>query len=387
MDDKNCLSDTCGMDESMHSELLRALWAGLCGQQEQTRRAVERLAKAFESGAPDLAARCRRLLTQAVPAGQPLREAAGFRATPAWSSMTDKDSRLNLLLIEPIPKLAVEPRWDPSVVDTLNRLITERRMRKELAAKKLTPTRTALFVGAPGQGKTLAARLLARQLGVPLHTVNLAAVVSSYLGRTGANLQQLMAASAEQPCVLLLDELDCLAKRRGDPSDVGEMNRLVTVILQQLDSWSDHSLLVAATNHSDLLDPAVWRRFEVVIQFPPPSHDDLASVASQILDKEDANGAKAGLEALIEAHVGGSFSDFTTSLEQARRTSVVTGTDLGKALLRSAAQQVSQQTDKGRRKGVASALRGAGWTERDVREVTGLSRDLIRKLPGGRTHG
>src|SRR2546427_8279310 len=96
--------------------------------------------------------------------------------------------------------------------------------------------------------------------------------MSSYLGKTGANVRAVLSHAQEQPCVLLLDEFDAIAKRRDDDSDVGELKRLVTVILQTIDDWQPTSLLVAATNHSDLLDPAVWRRFDVTLQFDLPNH-------------------------------------------------------------------------------------------------------------------
>jgi hypothetical protein len=380
--------DTYGeqpLDEKVASEIIRGLWSGLCGQQEQARRAIERLARATEARLPYFASRCRRLLTQAVPPTTSMRETPGFRTSHAPTP--DSGTRLSHLLVEENPKLHLEPRWDASVTHALERLVAERKMRDLLAAKNLVPTRTALFVGAPGQGKTLAARWTAGQLGLPLHVVNLASVMSSYLGRTGANLQELMAAASQEPCVLLIDELDCLAKRRGDASDVGEMNRLVTVLLQQLDSWSDQSLLIAATNHPDLLDPAVWRRFEVVVQFPAPTKDDLIHLARQVLGSEEAQATKAGMDALIAAHADGSYSDFTTALLRARRTAIITDKPLNEILVEAAAQRVAQQPNKTSKKQVATALREVGWTERQIRDLTGLSRDVIRTLPGGRRRG
>jgi len=372
-------------DEKISGDIIRAMWSGLCGQQEQARRAIERVAKATEALSPDFASRCRRLLTQAVPPAASVREAAVFRNPNATAP--NGNAHLSHLLIEAEPKPHIEPRWNPSVSGALERLITERKMRDRLEASGLAPTRTALFVGPPGQGKTLAARWTAWKLGLPLHVVNLASVVSSFLGRTGANLQELMAASSQVPCVLLLDELDCLAKRRGDATDVGEMNRLVTVLLQQLDAWSDQSLLIAATNHPDLLDPAVWRRFEVIVQFPSPTQEDLLHLATQMLGVNEAKAAKAGLDALVAAHAGGSYSDFTTSLMRARRTSIIASKPLVSVFIEAAAERVADQPDKAFRKLVATALRTAGWTERDIRTMTGLSRDVIRILPGGRRRG
>ena len=129
----------------------------------------------------------------------------------------------------------------------------------------LSPTRSAIFVGPPGVGKTLTARWLASQLGVPLYVLDLTAVMSSLLGRSGTNLRAALDFAKRSPCVLLLDEIDAIAKRRSDDTDIGELKRLVTVILQEVDEWPATGLLLAATNHAELIDPALWRRFDLVI--------------------------------------------------------------------------------------------------------------------------
>jgi hypothetical protein len=110
-------------------------------------------------------------------------------------------------------------------------------------------------------GDTLAARVLARTLGRPLLILDLAAVMSSFLGRTGGNLRHVLDYAKSIECVLLLDELDAIAKRRDDAGEIGELKRLVTVLIQEIDDWPSSGLLVAATNHPELLDPAIWRRF------------------------------------------------------------------------------------------------------------------------------
>src|SRR5690606_32775240 len=104
----------------------------------------------------------------------------------------------------------------------------------------------------------------------PLLILDLASVMSSYLGRTGTNLRHVLDYAKSLDCVLLLDELDAIAKRRDDRGEIGELKRLVTVLLQQIDDWPPKSLLIAATNHADLLDPALWRRFDVTLEFPIP---------------------------------------------------------------------------------------------------------------------
>jgi MoxR-like ATPase len=185
----------------------------------------------------------------------------------------DSDSRMSLLKIQDEVHLPRPPIFEDSVRDDLARLIKERRSADRLIAAGLQPIRSVLLCGQPGVGKTMSAAWLAQQLSLPLLTLDLATVVSSYLGKTGTNVRAALDYAQKAPCVLLLDEFDAIAKRRDDDRDVGELKRLVTVLLQAVDEWSPTSLLVAATNHGELLDPAIWRRFDMTIEIPLPSFE------------------------------------------------------------------------------------------------------------------
>jgi ATP-dependent 26S proteasome regulatory subunit len=129
----------------------------------------------------------------------------------------DSDSRLDLLRFDPSPALAHQPVWSPDVETSLRAIINEHRRGPELARDDLWPTRTAVFTGPPGVGKTLAARWLAVELSLPLLVLDLSAVMSSFLGRTGANLRHVLDYAKGLKCVLLLDEIDAIAKRRDEP--------------------------------------------------------------------------------------------------------------------------------------------------------------------------
>src|SRR5690606_24392344 len=124
---------------------------------------------------------------------------------------------------------------------------------------------------------------LAQTLKRRLLVVDLASLVSSQLGRTGANLRAVIEEGASADSILFLDEFDSISKKRGDEGEVGELKRVVNVLLQALDSWPRSGLLIAATNHPELLDKAVWRRFDRVIDFPDPSRSDLLSFISKLL--------------------------------------------------------------------------------------------------------
>lgn len=131
------------------------------------------------------------------------------------------------------------------------------------------PCRLLLY-GPPGTGKTQLARWVAARLDLPLLTVRCDTLVSSLLGQTSRNLRNVMEYAQQRRCVLFLDEFDALAGARGNERDVGELQRVVIALLQNIDALPDDTLLVAATNHETLLDPAVWRRFAFRIPMPMP---------------------------------------------------------------------------------------------------------------------
>jgi AAA+ superfamily predicted ATPase len=152
----------------------------------------------------------------------------------------------------------------------LARLILENREADLLAGHGLKPMRRVLFSGPPGCGKTAAAESIAKILYLPLAIVRFDAVVSSYLGETAANLRKVFEYARSRPMVMLFDEFDAIGKARTDETEHGELKRVVNSFLQLLDAFYGPSLMIAATNHQQLLDSAIWRRFDEVVHFELP---------------------------------------------------------------------------------------------------------------------
>jgi len=153
----------------------------------------------------------------------------------------------------------------------IDRVLNEHRKRKELAKYGYSPKTKLLFWGPPGCGKTFTAKYLAYELGLPVGILQLSTVISSFLGDTASHLHRVFNLANNTPIVLLLDEIDAVGKNRDDPNDVGELKRVVNSLLQIMDNFhSNQSLVIAASNHQYLLDPALWRRFDDIIQFPLP---------------------------------------------------------------------------------------------------------------------
>lgn len=131
------------------------------------------------------------------------------------------------------------------------------------------PLRMIIY-GQPGTGKTQTARWIAAELELPLLTVRCDTLISSLLGQTSKNLRRVFDYVEQRPCVLFLDEFDALASARGNERDVGELQRVVIALLQNIDALSDNTILLAASNHEKLLDPAIWRRFPFQVPLPTP---------------------------------------------------------------------------------------------------------------------
>lgn len=142
----------------------------------------------------------------------------------------------------------------------------------------VSPRRRFLLVGPPGTGKSATAEALADELGRPLATVKLSSLVSSLLGDTARNLAAIFAIASQESFVVLFDEFDAIGKERSEGSDHGELRRVVTTFLQQIDEFVGPSVLVAATNHPALLDLAAWRRFDEVIAYDLPNVHDIRAL-------------------------------------------------------------------------------------------------------------
>ena len=274
------------------------------------------------------------------------------------------------------PTLEIEPVYDTRTWAAVRQVAREREQSERLAQAGVDPTRSVLFTGPPGVGKTLAAKWIARELGQPLAILDLSAVMSSFLGRTGSNVRAVLDFARDHNCILLLDELDAVAKRRDDTSEIGELKRLVTVLLQEIDEWPPSCLLLAATNHAKLLDPAVWRRFEVVVEFPLPEPEVVAAV---LRDHLDLNSISPWPAVLSRALAGSSFSDAFQAASLARRVSALDGCSVETALERVLHDLVKSLNGTRRRQLAVSLAVDGVVSQRRVSAITGVSRDTIRK--------
>ncbi len=200
------------------------------------------------------------------------------------------------------------PLFEQNVASAIDSILNEWKHYGELFDIQAQPSRSCLIYGAPGTGKTHLAMWIAKQIGIPIVMARLDGLMSSFLGTTSRNIGNLFAFAAKYRCILLLDEFDSIAKLRNDPQEVGEIKRVVNTLLQHLDARKKIGFTIGITNHEGLLDPAIWRRFDVQIEIPKPSPEVMFSVIKKFLSPvvlsdtelsflawsiEDASGADA----------------------------------------------------------------------------------------------
>lgn len=282
------------------------------------------------------------------------------------------------------PSGVEEPILSHALSHTIRLLIAEHADPELLSRHGLTPSRAVLFTGPPGVGKTITAAYIASELHLPLITVNLASLISSLMGRTGQNLQEVLTLAAAQPCVVFFDEFDALAKSRSDSSDLGEVRRLVNVILQQLDRWPPGSLLIAATNHSQLLDPAVHRRFETTVLFDLPGYEERLRLLRQRAPLGSRQAWEKQAELLAQVTDGWSHADLESWVARSLRRAVLEGNgseiNVPSELLedaKSAAYRYIAKSPAKRAELASFASTHAHWSNRRIADWLGVSHPTI----------
>jgi SpoVK/Ycf46/Vps4 family AAA+-type ATPase len=164
----------------------------------------------------------------------------------------------------------------------LDALIKETQHAEFLTSRGIRRRSKLLFVGSPGCGKSFTAQAVANELGLPHYIVRFDAVIGAYLGQTATHLRELFRFAADNPCVLLFDEIDALGKQRGNPLDVGELDRIVIALMQELEFLETRGIVIATSNLPENLDRALWRRFDLILRFPRPSKIELQAYARKI---------------------------------------------------------------------------------------------------------
>ncbi len=173
------------------------------------------------------------------------------------------------------------------VKSKLERVLAEQRAREKLEGRGLRPRQKLLLTGHPGTGKTMSAKVLAGELGLPLFSIRLESLITKFMGETAAKLGLIFNAMRDSRGVYLFDEFDAIGGKRNNPNDVGEARRILNSFLIQMEKSAGASVIVAATNHPELLDRALFRRFDDVIEYALPDEDDTQTLLKRALSGFD----------------------------------------------------------------------------------------------------
>lgn len=325
---------TSNRTEAWQEWLPKIAEAGLSGERQRLELILVDIVRTLRRKTPEISQQLSQILANYAT------NSGSLRWKETGPPPVDGDEGLALLRVVQVDG-APCPILSPDVTQHVNQFLSERRAASGLLKEGFTPPCSLLLTGLPGTGKSMLARWLAAELELPLVIQDLATSISSLLGKTGFNLRRTLDYARNRPCVLLLDEFDALAKRRDDQSEVGELKRIVNVLLKELEEWPLHSVLVAATNHPTLLDPAVRRRFHVVLDLPLPGELErqkiLARAASRFVD-ELPDGVLAACGTALD---GWSGSALEAAMQAAVRKHLVTSVPLVRCLL----DEICRQAD------------------------------------------
>lgn len=253
---------------------------------------------------------------------------ATFEMSPTSLNVLPKSKRYEIPLATYIPSDQLEHHMilPAEVEKRFQRIEKEYAARERLAQHGLIPRRKILLYGSPGCGKTMGAQRLAWNTGLPFIKVRFDAMVSSYLGETASNLRSIFDTAAQSPCLLFIDECDSLAKSRMASQEVGEIKRVVNSFLQLLDEYDAPGLLVAATNLDDQLDPAVWRRFDDVLEIPKPKAGELKELIKMTLSAVKYN--KFDWYLILEETKGFSAAQMVRATRDAAKRAILDGYEM-----------------------------------------------------------
>ncbi|MGG1519034.1 ATP-binding protein [Paenibacillus oryzisoli] len=314
--------------------VVKLIEAHSSGSEKAFEDAVQRLAKDEEKkGNHSLA----NSLVQAYRPAPSSKNSLGTGATLAPSSFEasnygakayvipkDKDTSLDLYEVMSPTSSMKDIILSPDQRKIIGNVIKEQENSKKLVEKGFQPTNRLLLCGPPGCGKTLTANVIAHELGLPLVYVRLDGLISSYLGQTSANIRKIFDSVKQQEVVLFLDEFDAIAKKRDDQHELGELKRVVNTLLQNFDSLPSHVLLIAATNHHHLLDPAIWRRFDISVELELPNIEQRKQFILSVFEKHEIQ-CDLDLHIISQAFGGLSGSQIKTIIEQTIKESFIEG--------------------------------------------------------------
>ena len=261
----------------MYTEILRIIEGGLA---KDTKKVYSYSKLLAEKMGKDGDSRMSKMIMKAIEN----RMATTITMDELLTTPVDQESRLSIVDVS-VPSVDSTPIVLPKLIDNkIADFINVVKHQSQLIQKGVETSNSLLLYGSPGCGKTTIAKYISEKTGLPLVVARFDAIVSSLLGNTAKNIRKIFDFADNKPCILFLDEFDAIAKARDDQYELGELKRVINSLLQNIDSFAKQNILIAATNHPELLDKAIWRRFNTVIEIGVPQDEELVRLLKTFVD-------------------------------------------------------------------------------------------------------
>lgn len=305
----------------MYTEIIKIIEGGLKKEPAKVAQYAKKLADIFsDEGNQQLAKGIKNLLNNKAVSSLTMEQLL-------TTAPVDQETRMSIVDVfnpaETDFNVVLPERLEKKVEDFIKVI----QHRDKFKAMGLASQTTLLLYGAPGVGKTTLAKYISLKTGLPLVTARLDAVISSLLGNTSKNIRKIFEYADSKPCILFLDEFDAIAKARDDQHEMGELKRVINSLLQNIDMFTQNNVMIAATNHPELLDKAIWRRFNTVIEVGQPDAEGISKIMDMYLGKfaEDLESDKKKYEKIVTLFSKKSPSDIRNIINNAITQAVISG--------------------------------------------------------------
>lgn len=330
------------------------------------------IGKSIKKIAPDSSAEIFKILSFAN-SGNDIMRSLDIASLPR-----DKETRSRLVQVEESIEMK-SPILDDITLKELEDFLKERSLFEKFLEKNIVPPNSMLLHGKPGVGKTYIAKWLAYKLNMPMITLDLANSISSYLGRSGQNIKSIFDYAKEHNVILFLDEIDAIAKKRDDESDLGELKRLVNVLLKELDDCPAICVIIGATNHPELLDKAIWRRFDRNLEVLLPGDEQRLELIKRSLSENFDEVQQNVINIIVSGLNGTSAADICKFCEHVKRKQVMNDSlSIAECLLREYCA-ISKLKTKEQKIIFCKQLREQNKkiTIKQISEITGISQSSV----------